>query len=162
MPGQRRHWLIPCQGQGARLFVYVMLGRHSLHPSSDAVSKFQGLYFGTAKAAAWAQAWHGARQLSEGLCAAAGVPLPPLEVSPCFLALEVASPTYGAQGLRGISGRQSPALPRGLAGSWLGLSAPFMQHSGASGGSLLPDTYTVFVQRQSLTPAAQETALVSP
>lgn len=47
-------------------YVYVMLTRRGLHPSSDAGSTFQGLDFGTAKAARGAGAAR-ARPLSEGL-----------------------------------------------------------------------------------------------
>ena len=71
----------------------------------------------------------------------------PPEVSHCLLGLEVASPAQ---------------TPRGPAGTWLSRSAPCMQNSGASVGLFLPDTHTVFLQRQNLVPAVQGTTLKPP
>lgn len=71
----------------------------------------------------------------------------PPEASHCLLSLEVASPAQ---------------TPRGPAGTWLSRSTPCMQNSGASVGFFLPDTHTVFLQRQNLIPAVQGTTLKPP
>ena len=48
-----RHWLILIPGQGAKLFVYVMLRGQSLHPGGDKEVQVPGAFLGVVKAAAW-------------------------------------------------------------------------------------------------------------
>ena len=48
-----RHWLILIPGQGAKLFVYVMLRGQSLHPGGDNEVQVPGAFLGIVKAAAW-------------------------------------------------------------------------------------------------------------
>lgn len=67
-------------------------------------------------------------------------PLPPPEAGCYLLGLAVALPVKE---------------PEGLAGTWLSIVAPFMLNSGATVGFFLPDTCTVFPQRQNLILAVQ-------
>lgn len=129
-----RHWLILIPGQGAKLFVYVMLRGQSLHPGGDKEVQVPGAFLGVVKAAAWEPAPRG----TTALCDAA-----PPEGSRRLLGLETASP---------------PQAPRGLVGTWLSRNTPCVQNSGLSVGFFPPDTYTVFFQRQNLIPAVQGTA----
>lgn len=141
-----RHWLMLFQGQGTSLLVYVMLRRHSLHPSSDSVQAPRALLWhseGGCLGAGATLAW----QLSEGVvCCSRSSPA--FSRGELLLSCLRGSLTHawssGATGIqRGSWEGKLSALPRGLTGTWWSLRARFMQHRGPPDSPFLPDIHTV-------------------
>lgn len=130
-----RHWLILIPGQGAKLFVYVMLRGQSLHPSGDKEVQVPWAFLGVVKAAAWEP----------------GAPPHDRPVR--------CSPPRGEPSSSWFRGSLASMGTQGTGWDLVEQKHSCMQNSGLSVGFFPPDTYTVFFQRQNLIPAVQGTTL---